>query len=186
MLLSCQCYCFQLSKCSGASPCTLNTRMLRESSYSKQDIKPSQEKVCDVAAVGTHFCEILGDALEWFGGKHTLLWQSRLLKGARFTISPAQTVWTHLLPRGNLNMDLPIWRSAPPAGALLGPRWLDVLFGEVLLELLKARLWPQCMPRQIFVWSLYTCTECESQTMRHWVTLSTARVSWYLSRIQRC
>lgn len=41
----------------------------RESLYSKQDIKLSQEKLCDMAVTGAHCCEFLGDALKWFRGK---------------------------------------------------------------------------------------------------------------------
>lgn len=72
-----------------------------ENLYSEQDIKPSQEKICDVAAVGAHWCELSGDALEWFGAKGTLFRQSRMLKRVGFAIYPAQAVWTSLMLRRN-------------------------------------------------------------------------------------
>lgn len=112
----------------------------RESLYSKQDIKLCQEKVCDVAAVGTHFCEIFRDALEWFGGKHTLLWQSRLLKGAGFTISPAQTVWTHLLLRGRFKHGSPHLEECSTCWSTAGP----LVVGRAVWGDLPKSLKPVC------------------------------------------
>lgn len=77
--------------------------------------KLSQEKIYDMAAVAARCCEFLGDAPEWFGGKGILLRQFRMLKGMGFAIYPSQAVWTFLMLRRDLNIDLPIWMSASSA-----------------------------------------------------------------------
>lgn len=71
-----------------------------ESLYSKQDIKLSQEKICDVAAVGAHCCEFLGDALEWFGGNVLCLDNPKAKRsGICHLSSPSSLDLSHVLLR---------------------------------------------------------------------------------------